>query len=205
MKYVVLSLALLIALSTPAVAQVHFGVQADASNFNFGNEALNNIYGLGVGGGAHMDFKLPLLGFRLSGDYLSLSPDKSKYQNYAAPIIGAAAASALTIDGGRIAIWSATLNVKLDILPLPVVHIYATGGGGYVHISSNDATVNFSGTTYPVKAPVENQGKASVNAGAGVDLGLGPVSLFGEVKIVWILTEGKTSTQVPLGTIGITF
>jgi hypothetical protein len=38
-----------------------------------------------------------------------------------------------------------------------------------------------------------------------VDLDLGPITLYGEVKVTWILTEGKTSTEVPLGTVGITF
>ena len=206
MKYLVLSIALLVAVSTAAVAQVHFGIHGNVTNFNFGGD-LDNIYGLGYGGGVHLDFKLPiLLSFRLSGDYLMLSPDKGKYQTFLARFVGPAVASGITIDGGRIDVYSTNLNAKLDVLPLPVIHVYATGGVGYVRLSSTDAKLNFNGLPpVAVNAPVQTQSKPSVNAGAGVDLDLGPITLYGEVKVTWILTEGKTSTEVPLGTVGITF
>jgi opacity protein-like surface antigen len=135
-----------------------------------------------------------------------LSPDKGKYQTFLARFVGPAVASGITIDGGRIDVYSTNLNAKLDVLPLPVIHVYATGGVGYVRLSSTDAKLNFNGLpAIAVSAPVQTQSKPSVNAGAGVDLDLGPITLYGEVKVTWILTEGKTSTEVPLGTVGITF
>jgi hypothetical protein len=91
------------------------------------------------------------------------------------------------------------------VIPLPVVSIYATGGGGVVYLKATDATVFYQGakvTTVPAPDP---QTKAALNAGAGADFKLGGVTLFAELKVNWILTEGETSTMVPLGTLGITF
>ena len=41
--------------------------------------ALEEVYGLGLGGGLHLDVDLGLLTFRLSGDYVTLSPDEEKF------------------------------------------------------------------------------------------------------------------------------
>ena len=205
MKYLVLSIALLVAVSTAAVAQVHFGIHGNVTNFNFGGD-LDNIYGLGYGGGVHLDFKLPiLLSFRLSGDYLMLSPDKGKYQTFLARYVGSAVASGITIDGGRIDIYSANLNLKLNILPLPVIHVYVTGGAGFVDIKMNDATLSLGAFKLATVKAFDTQTKPTLNAGAGVDLKLGPIALYAELKLNFIMTTGKTSSEVPLATVGLTF
>ena len=41
--------------------------------------ALEEVYGLGLGGGLHLDVDIGLLTFRLSGDYVTLSPDEEKF------------------------------------------------------------------------------------------------------------------------------
>ena len=203
MKRLILCCALLIAVSLTAQSQVRFGIQGDFTNVNVAG-AVKDIYGLGLGGGIHFDINAGPLGLRLSGDYVFLSPDKDKYRALLATYLGSAA-SGFSIDGGRIDVISGNLNLKLDVLPLPVIHVYATGGGGLVNLSVTEAKITFNGapiTTFPA---MKTQTKASVNAGAGVDLSLGGLTLYGEVKIVWIMTEGETSTQVPLATIGLTF
>jgi len=143
MKRVILFCAVLVALTASAGAQgLRFGVQGDFVNFNLGvaqtnvqipqvgsldvSSLVKDIYGLGYGGGIHFDVDLGLLAFRLSGDYIMLSPDKAKYQSLLGPL-----GSQVTIDGGRIDIYSANLNLKFNILPLPVIHVYVTGGGGF--------------------------------------------------------------------------
>jgi opacity protein-like surface antigen len=218
MKYFILCCAALIAFSPSAQAQsVGFGVQGDVINFNVGNVSnafsvttgdftgdLKDIYGLGYGGGVHLDLKLPILSFRVSADYISLSPNRDKYVTLLRKYAGNAA-SAISIDGGRIDIYAANINLKLEVVPLPVVSIYATGGVGLVRVSVSEAKVSFNGfplTTFPA---VASQTKPAANVGAGVDLSLGGLTLFGELKIDFIFTDPKTSTAIPFATVGITF
>jgi opacity protein-like surface antigen len=206
MKYRVLCLAILFAVATSAQAQpVAFGIHGNLVNFNFAGD-FKEVYSLGYGGGAHLDFHLPILTLRLSGDYITISPDKEKYKSLLAQYVGAAIASGVTVDGLRINVISGNVNLKLPVLPLPVISVYATGGAGVVRLSATDATVTLNGAPLTtVKAP-DAQTKASLNAGAGVDINLGgSMTLFGEVKVNWILTEGQTSTMVPLATVGLTF
>jgi len=218
MKRVILCCVALVTLAASAGAQgLKFGIQGDFVNFNLGlaqtkvtipqsgttvdySTLFKDIYGLGYGGGIHFDVDLGLIAFRLSGDYIMLSPDKSKYQ----PLLGSLGSS-FTVDGGRIDIYSGNLNLKFNLLPLPVIHVYATAGAGLVDLKVNEATVKFAGITLTNIKPFDTQTKPTVNAGAGVDLKLGPVALFAELKVNFILTSGKTSSEVPLATLGITF
>ena len=207
MKRLILCCALLIAVSMTAQSQVRFGIQGDFTNMNVhgeGTSDVSEIYGLGVGGGLHFDLNLGPLALRLSGDYVFLTPDQDKYRALIAKLLPSIASS-FTLEGGRIDVYSANLNLKLDILPLPIIHIYATGGGGLVRLLVNEATLKFNGAPVTTFPKMDSQTKPSVNAGAGVDLGLGGLTLFGEVKVVWVMTEGKTSTQVPFATVGLTF
>lgn len=219
MKHFVLCSALLFALSPCASAQsVGFGVQGDVINFTVGNMTntlsvntggdftgdLKSIYGLGWGGGIHFDLNLVILSLRVSGDYITLSPDKDKYTTLLAKYIGQAA-SAVTIDGGRVNIYSANANLKLKVLPLPIVSVYATGGVGLARVAVSEATVKFNNipvTTYPA---IQSQTKPSANVGAGVDITLGGLTLYGELKFEFIFTDPKTSNELPCATVGITF
>jgi hypothetical protein len=152
----------------------------------------------------HFDVKAGLFSLRLSGDYVMLNPDKDKYRALLQKVIGSAAAG-FTIDGGRINVYSANLNVNLTILPLPIVQVYATGGGGFANLSVTDAKVTYNGLPVTSVPGMKGQTKPTANVGAGVEINLGGVTLFGEAKVNWIMTEGETSTQVPLATIGLTF
>jgi hypothetical protein len=203
MKRLILCCSLLLVLSLTTQAQVRFGIQGDVTNVNIPG-AVENIYGLGYGGGVHLDFNAGPLGLRISGDYVFLSPDKDKYRALLAQFLGSAAAG-FSIEGGRIDVISGNVNLKFDFLPLPVIHVYATGGGGLVNMGVTEAKITFNGAPITTFPKMESQTKPSVNAGAGVDISLGGLTLFGEVKVVWIMTEGETSTQVPLATVGLTF
>ena len=218
MKYVVLCCAVLLAFSPSVKAQsVGFGVQGDLLNFVVGNTTntfslttgdfttdLTEIYGLGLGGGVHIDLKWPILSFRLSGDYMSLSPDRGKYVALLKNYVGDAAAL-VSIEGGRVDIYGASLNMILQVLPLSAFSLYATGGVGIVRLSVTETNVTFNQLplhTFPEVAP---QTKATANVGAGVDLNLGGVTLFGELTLDFIFTDPKTSTAIPFATLGITF
>lgn len=230
MKYVIVCCAILVACTAPAQVpgfSVGFGVQADVINFNVGNVtntisttgttsittgdftgALKDIYGIGYGGGVHLDFKLPIISFRIAGDYIRLTPDKAKYTGLiqqALPPALAPLASQVNIDGGRIDIYSVSANLKVAVLPLPIISVYATGGVGLVRVSLAETQVSLGPVTLATFPGVETQTKPAVNAGAGVDLSLGPIALFGELKIDWIFTDPKTSTAIPYATVGLTF
>ena len=217
MKHVLLLCAVLVAFTASAGAQgVGFGVQGDFVNFNLGvaspsvqipqvgtldvSSLVTQIYGLGYGGGIHFDVNLGLVAFRLSGDYIMLSPDKQKYQSLLGPL-----GSQVTIDGGRIDIYSGSVNLKFNLIPLPVIHVYVTGGAGMVDIKMNDATLSLGAFKLATVKAFDTQTKPTLNAGAGVDLKLGPIALFAELKVNFIMTTGKTSSEVPLATVGLTF
>jgi len=218
MKRIILCCAVLLTFAASAGAQgIGFGIQGDLINFNLGavqtsvtlpgagspvdfSSLFEQIYGLGYGGGIHFDVDLGLLAFRVSGDYISLSPDKNKYQS----LLGTLGYQFL-VDGGKIEIWQANANLKFNILPLPVVKVYLTGGAGVVQLTMHDATLSFNGQKITTIAGIPKQTKPTLNAGAGVDFKLGKIALFAELKVNFILTEGKSSSEVPLATVGLTF
>jgi hypothetical protein len=205
MRYFVLLCALLIAVT--ATAQVPgvsaaFGVHANLANLNLSG-AMQEVYGMGYGGGAHLDIKLAMLSLRVSGDYITFSPDNGKYTSYVRSLPGFSS-STITIDGGRINIFSGNVNAKLPFLPLPIINPYITGGIGLVNLGVDEAKVTVNGSPSGNIAGVKGQTNTAVNAGVGVDLNLGAFTLFAEGKYTWIFTEGETSTYIPFS-IGITF
>ncbi len=213
------SFALLTALlvTTAALAQpivgglapsVHFGGHVNFMNANFpgpqinGATALKDVYGAGFGGGVHLDIQMAMLSLRISGDYLSFSPDNDKYRKGLEGIIGTAAGQ-FSVDGGGITMWSGNVNAKMAILPLPIVKPYLTGGIGVARLSSDNAKVMQNGVETKAYPGFATESKTLWNIGVGVDLSIG-VTLFLEVKYMWIMTDPETSTLVPV-TIGITF
>src|SRR5512135_1836560 len=102
MRRYLLFLALLI--STAASAQsIRFGLHGNMINSDINatiqrisgiptttsqvQVALSEIYGLGLGGGIHVDLELSVLSIRVSGDYITLSPDKDKFKNYVQVVV----------------------------------------------------------------------------------------------------------------------
>jgi len=69
----------------------------------------------------------------------------------------------------------------------------------------NDATLSLGTFKLATVKAFDTQTKPTLNAGAGVDIKLGPVALFAELKVNFIMTTGKTSSEVPLATVGLTF
>jgi opacity protein-like surface antigen len=201
-----------IALSFSAVAQpgpsVEFGLHGNVTLLDLpgpdvnGSRPLKDVYGAGYGGGIHFDISFLAFGIRVSGDYITFSPDNDKYRAALATLTGNAA-SLFSIDGGRVNIASVNANGKLKILPLPIISPYITGGIGLARINTEAATILFQGTRTGAFPSFSSATQSSANLGAGVDFNLG-VSLFVEAKYTWIFTEGQASTYVPV-TVGITF
>jgi len=201
---------MLMTVSTGVFAQtVGFGAHANIANLNLGVPASSNVggslkdaYGPGYGAGAHFDIGLIGWSFRLSGDYLSFSPDNAKFQQILAGLLGNSA-SGYTIDGGKITIWSGSVNAKMGILPLPLIQPYLTGGIGFANIKADGATVTYQGTPIGNPPGVPSQTKTLFDVGAGVDFKVG-ITLFVELRYTWILTDGETTTYLPV-MLGITF
>lgn len=194
-------------LATAAVAQVPgvsagFGVHGNYATLNV-EGTLKDVYGPAWGGGAHFDLQLVGFSFRFSADYLSAAPNNDEYQKLIGNLTGSTGAG-FSVDGGAITIWSASANAKLPILPLPVIKPYITGGGGLAWLSADEATVTFQGAPYGKIPGSKAQPDWSANAGAGVDLSFGPVTLYGEFRYVWVFADEDNSTYVPF-TVGITF
>lgn len=204
MKRIALVLAVLCIGVTAATAQVSlgWGVHGNGANLDV-KDRLSSVYGWGYGGGAHVDLNLMMITLRFSGDYITFAPDEDKYRNELAQLLGSAAAG-YSIDGGNVNVLSASVNAKWTILPIPVVKPYLTGGIGLVQVSSGDLTVRLNGNPVGTFPKVQGETKTAFNAGAGVDLSLGPVTLFAEARYTWIMTEGSTTNYLPIS-VGITF
>lgn len=221
MKYVVLCCAFLLAVSATAQVpgpSVKFGVHGNLISSDLTAKlqkfagvtpgtsttevALKEVYGLGLGGGIHLDIDLGILSFRVSGDYITMSPDKDKFKTVVQPLVPAGQTA--TVDGGRIDVIQGTANAKLVILPLPIVKPYLTGGGGFAKASSSEVTLAI-GTASIKFEPVKGQTVGTANAGAGVDISLGGLALFGEIKLNWLWLEEGTLSYLPIATVGLTF
>ena len=205
MKRTLLVLALAGLLTAGASAQVSlgWGIHGNYAQLDVASSGISSVYGSGWGAGAHLDVNLMMISLRFSGDYVTFSPDQDKYRNELARLLGNAAAG-YSIDGGNVNILSVNANVKWSLLPIPVVSPYLTGGIGLAQLSSGDLTVKYNGASVGGFPKVEGETKTAVNLGAGVDLKLGGVALFAEVRYTWILTEGGSTRYIPIS-VGITF
>jgi opacity protein-like surface antigen len=219
MRYIVLCSAVLVAAAASAQS-VDFGVHGNLVNFQIPSEvkefvginpatstqalALEEVYGLGYGGGIHFDVTFAILSLRVSGDYITLSPDNDKFQSFIKTYLGGAAAN-VSVDGGQISVISGNANLKLTVLPLPVVQPYITGGIGLGHVKADDVKITFNNVALPAQQLLKEETVMTLNGGAGVDLNFGETSVFAEVKVMAFFLEPKTSTFLPIGTVGITF
>ena len=192
----------------PSAPKVGFGVHGNFTRGDLpgpaidGAKALENGYGPGWGGGAHLDLGLPGLSLRLSGDYLKYAMDEGRFRASYADVF-AQAVDRLSVQGGELAIRSVSANAKVGVMPLPVLRPYFTGGVGLAWLSVAEARTSIAGEPGKTFPATTQNGKRSYNVGAGADLTVG-IKLFVEVRYEWILTEGQKSTYVPVA-LGVTF
>lgn len=204
---------LTLSLATPAALALGpgfaFGVHANFTSSRFPgpsvsgvNQQITSAYGMGWGGGVHVDANLMVLSVRLTGDYIHYSIDESKFRDSFRPLFGSAADN-MSISGGGLGIVALAVNGKMPVLPLPVITPYITGGVGLAWVNRDEVTTSITGTPGNRFPSSSQSGKTSVDIGAGVDIRLG-IQLFVEVKYAWIFTDVSTSTYVPVS-IGVTF
>jgi len=209
MNRLAILLVLVVALTPAVTAQsVHFGGHGNFTTSNIpgpttaGASSIGDTYGLGIGGGAHLDINLLAFSFRFSGDYIHYSIDQDKFRDAYRPVFGSAV-DQMSIEGGGLGIYSLSVNGKMSILPIPIVTPYITGGIGLAWMNRDDATTKIAGATGNTIPGISTSGKTMLNIGAGADFKLG-IQLFAEVKYAVIYTEGENSTFIPV-TVGITF
>lgn len=218
MRRFLLSLTLLV--STVASAQsVKFGIHGNLINSDINatvrqiagitpstgalQVALDEIYGLGVGGGVHIDLQLSVLSIRVSGDYITLSPDKDKFKTFVQVVIPGLPVQ--FVDGGRVDMFSGSANLKLTVLPLPVFKPYISAGAGVANVKAEDVTLSLGSTRLSPVSILKTQTVGTFNAGAGFDIDLTGLTIFLELKANWIMLDEGTSTFVPIVTAGLTF
>ncbi len=219
MKRILLFCALLIAYSASAQS-IGFGVhgnmlnsdvnakvkellQLDQTNSGTLQVALDEVYGLGYGGGVHLDFNLPVITIRISGDYLTVSPDKDKFSTFVRQSFGNLPVS--YVDGGKVDMISGNANAKIVVLPLPVVKPYVTGGVGLCNVNATEVTLSIGGANLKPVPILKTQTVFSYNAGVGVDFDFSGTAIFAEMKFNWINVDEGTVALVPIVTAGITF
>jgi opacity protein-like surface antigen len=217
-RYVLLFGALLLAASASAQS-IGFGVHGNMFNSDINAKAkqlagipnstgtaqvaIEEVYGLGLGGGVHFDLGLSILKIRVSGDYLTLSPDKDKFKGYVQSVLPGFPVA--FEEGGKVDMISGSVNLKLIILPLPVFKPYITGGGGVTHVTATDVILSVNKVKLSPITILKTQTVGSFNAGAGLDLDFTAFALFAEARVNWIMLDEGTSTYVPIFTAGITF
>jgi opacity protein-like surface antigen len=188
--------------------KLRFGVHGNFTLSNLpgpkisGSSSIDDAYGTGWGGGAHLDLSFLVFSFRLSGDYLTYSLNEDNFRHAYESVFGPAA-SQLHIEGGGLHIVSVSANGKLNVLPLPVVTPYLTGGVGMAWLSRSETRTSIAGVPGNTFPSGSQSGRTSFNVGLGADIGFG-IDLFIEGRYVWIVTEGETSTYVPVS-VGVTF
>jgi len=186
-----------------------FGVHANFTSSSFPgpsvsgvNQQINSAYGVGWGGGVHVDANLMVFSLRLTGDYIHYAIDESKFRDSFRPLFGAAV-DQMSISGGGLGIIALAVNGKMPLLPLPVITPYLTGGIGLAWVNRDEVTTSITGFTGNRFPSSSQGGKTTVDLGLGVDVKIG-IALFVEVKYGWIFTDVATSTYVPVS-IGVTF
>ena len=128
--------------------------------------------------GARVDFAIPLspVGIRVDGLYGQTS-HKAPFENDG---------NTKLIGGLASVVW----NIPV---PAPMVKPYLVAGGGFYNVK----------VTIPSLAVDSSESKFAYGLGGGVNVGVGPVHVFGEGRYVSIQTDPKTSF-IPF-TVGLTF
>jgi opacity protein-like surface antigen len=214
------ALCCVLLVSVAASAQtVEFGIHGNILNFNVPEEitqiagvppatnetlALQEVFGIGYGGGIHLHLKLGILALRLAGDYSTITPDNAKFQEFLAGYVGSSA-SAFRVEGGKVTIYGGEVNLKITILPIPVFQPYIAGGVGLSHVKADETKITFNNTPLTPIELIKEQTVMTLNGGVGADFVLGPLSLYAEVRVNAFFLDPTTATYLPVGTIGITF
>jgi len=179
---------------------VKFGVHGGIGALNM-PEPIKPAYGLGYGGGLHLDLSLVVVSFRLSGDYHVFPVDDNQFKTVLAQ--GGFNASGFDLSGGSIKILSLGVNGKFS-LPIPIASPYLTAGVGYSNLEQGDLSVTYQGQPFVSVPKTNSVNKVTLNAGVGVDINVFFADLFVEARYVLILAEGSSPGYVPI-TIGLTF
>jgi hypothetical protein len=167
-KLIAVAAAALLAHAAPASAQISLGVAGGPSTPAGG---LSDVVNPGLHGGLVLDLGLPLIPIAVRGEVMVQR------------LPGAGERDAFDL------VWAAA-NGRLDLLPLPLIGVYVTGGAG-LYSSRFDPN--------PLVSP-ERATDAGINIGVGGDLNLFLVRPFIEARYHRVLTSpGRGFVPITLG------
>jgi opacity protein-like surface antigen len=189
------------------------GAQGGISLSSF-PDPVKDYYGLGFGGGAHLDLNvLRYLTIRLRGDYDVFPSDKSKFATAIAKefTVGGVAAdpAKTTFDGLNTSGLGITLSGIGKLPTKSIVTPYALVGLGVHILNASNQTISYTGhgditqslIDLNIISQPESTTKFGLNFGAGAEFALGTFKLFIEFQYVIIFTPDKNTSHMPI-TIG---
>jgi opacity protein-like surface antigen len=195
--------ACMLLLAGTSFAQIKFGFGPHLGiSFSSFPKPMNDVYGMGFGFGAQGEMEFSKnIGLRLGLDYGLFSSDKSKFPYTDG---GGKQIPSSDISGLNIGMFSMMVS---GVGKLPLKGGFTPYGllGFGLHMSSiSDQVVKANGQDYTTIKGDSNT-KFGLNFGVGGDYHVAKnISVFGEFKFVLILTEGSSTSVLPL-TFGANF
>ena len=208
MKQMVWLFVLVLGVAGNGFSQVSLtaGVGGGMSISSFPKPA-NDFYGIGYGGGAHVDMNVaPFLTFQLSGDYYTFPADKAKLKGlYPVTDQFGNPTDNFSVSGGTFSIVGVMFNAVGKILTGSAVTPYGLIGAGVQIGSQTDVTVSSGGQTIFVDKAGSSDTRGGLDFGAGSMFSLGrAVTLSVDVRYVIVLLPGSNMVHIPVS-LGLTF
>lgn len=143
---------------------------------------------LGFGGGLGLAMQMvPRVGVQLSVEYTTFGADENGLRR----VYGQA--EDVGVIGGEISLLYAAATVRVDVVRLPAIQAYVSGGAGFFRYAPDQ--VQFDNVIY--KRETENTG--GFHGGIGVDVPVGSlINVFADATYVVGATEGESTAYLPL-------
>lgn len=104
----------------------------------------------------------------------------------------------LKFSGGDLSSLTIMGNLKLYLVPATnPLSLYVFGGGGLASVKFAEIEITIPGF-YTDKTPSTTESKAAAQAGAGIQIGAGSLTLFAEAKYVNVFTEDESFNYAPV-------
>lgn len=210
MRYCVLMLIASMVLASPSLAQLSYGVGANAG-FGFASfqKEISDYYGFGFGFGAHGDLNIvKYVTVRLNFDYNIFPSNKDKLipNNLVDEFGNPINKSDVSISGLNVSVFAITISGIGKLPTGSMVTPYANLGFGINVLSLSDGSITYKGQDAgQIKVGVEKQTKFGIHFGAGSEFNLSRlIKLYVDVRYAIIFTNDSSNGYVPI-TFGVTF
>jgi opacity protein-like surface antigen len=176
-------------ISVQLMAQVSLGLKVSGGGaIPMAPSDFKDNWKLGYGGGVGLTINV-LSSFAVEGeaDYYNFAMDSDKMlKAYGANVSG------VSLSGGNFTVITVMGNLKYFLIPkISPITLYIFGGGGLASMKIDDVKISYMGISQTTSGTTET--KPGVQAGAGIQAGVGSVSVFVEAKYVAVFTKDNTS------------